>query len=338
MSKPRHVLLLPFGSIGDAVMLFALCVEIHAHAPNTTFTVLAKRNAKLIADLAAQYSFINVVPVTFTPVGFCKLLWQLLRRPYRALMPNVFSKGSFPAFIFSILRLRPGTGTYGLVNTASLMYDSSMLHIDNLRRLGIIAGFEVGQVGAPITFAFKSHMPASFPFAAKEYIVVHPFGSSSMKSFPPRRTKEVLLQLATKYPQMNFVITGGSENAAAAHGIAESVPRSIVCAGLPILDAVGVIEHAAVFIGVDTGTMHLASVIGQNVVALEHNASPEWLPTYNPNASILTNKEHCTCDGVKNDTCVVVEDGVSYKRCLYEISDESILESVDTHLVRVCKY
>ena len=181
-------------------------------------------------------------------------------------------------------------------------------------------------------YARRTHRRRNDDQLQGSYIVIHPFGSSSWKSFPPRRVRELLTELAASEPELSFVITGGPENAEQAEAIVAGMPRTSVAAGLPIRHAAAILRDAVLYVGVDTGTTHLAALMQQNVIALEHNASPEWLPTYDPHAVILTNRDDCACQGRKNGECKVIEDGLPYHRCLYEISDASIQEAVERML------
>lgn len=337
-NDPRdHILFFPSGSLGDALMMLALCIEIHASRPNLTATIVARRNARMISDLASGHPYLRVIAVDYTLSG----VWQFLRaafgRPATVLMPAAFGAGRFfnTRSLFRLLSLRPGTQTFGLIRyepdgrvyTDAISYDEKILHYDNMRRLARLAGYTMREEGSPVAYTLATASNPC-PYEQGSYLVYHPFGSSSWKSFPPRRSHELLLKIRTQYPDLGLVITGGKENQEEAERIGKGVNKVFVATGLPILEAAAVIRDAKAYVGVDTGTLHLASLLNQHVVALEHNASPEWLPTYNPNAHILTTTEHCECGGHKNDRCVAWEEGKPYLRCLYEISDEAILELV----------
>lgn len=319
-------------------MMLALSVEIEKYQPGTQATIIAHKNAELIAGLATAYPFIKIVAIQKNISGLAALVLNIFRSAYLVFLPVTLGKGQ----ILTLLSLRPGTKTFGLLKkegdvnpyTHGFVYDAKLLHYDNMRRLAREAGLLVETEGSSIRFSFNSSLPTDFPYAPKSYIVLHPFGSSSWKSWPPRRARELLLALGKKYPQYSFVVTGGKENTNQTLKIVEGVPRTISALGLPILEAIGIIAGSKLFIGVDTGTMHLASVMQHDVIALAHNAGPEWLPLYNPNAIIVTNLEHCTCDGVRNDTCKVFEDGLQYTHCIYDISDEMIFVAVAQKLLQ----
>jgi heptosyltransferase-1 len=336
---PKDILFIPSGSIGDALMMFALCDELLQFKPEYRITILVRRNASLLKDLSAAYPNIQVVTTGKSIRGAFRFFYTILRKPYVALMPVPFGASSIwnTNFFFKLLSLRPGSTTAGLLRKEgenlsydlSAVYDTKKLYIDNLRILANLAGLTVLPEGSPVHLRLNTRMPKGI---AGNYIVFHPFGSSSWKSWPPRRSKILLQLLTQKYPGYSLLISAAREDAKEAHEIADAVPNVQVLENLPILEVAGVIQNAALYIGVDTGITHIAGVLAQKRIVLSHNIGKTWRAIYNPNAVILTNDEHCVCTGEKGPECNVVEDGKSYTRCLYDITDEQILQAVDHFL------
>lgn len=334
--RMREVLFIPSGSIGDALMMIVLAEEIHIHNTEVQVTVLARRNARLIQDLAGSYPFIRVISLGKGLEAAWKLLHHSLSRPYTVLMPAVFGGGRAISLktLFYILRFRPGTYSSGLLRdgepapyNAALQYDSSLLHLDNMRRMAEHASLPVAAIGSAFPVFKVKDIPV--PILGDEpCIVIHPFGSSSWKSWPPRRTRELAEYLQVRYKEHTIVITGGPENAAEAQSLAHNLPKAVAFTGAPILEVASLLLRSDLYIGVDTGITHLACLMQVPSLLLEHNASPEWSPRYNPNATILTEKVHCECQGRKNQACRAEVDGRSYHRCLVEISDAKIQETV----------
>ncbi len=340
--RMREVLFIPSGSIGDALMMIVLADEIHHLNAEVCVTVLARRNAKLIQDLAQKYPFIRVINLGNGFGAACKLLFYSLSRPYTVLMPAVFGGGRAVSLktLFRILRFRPGTYSSGLLRdgepapyNAALQYDSSLLHLDNMRRMAEHASLAVAPVGSAFP-VFKASGISTSSLGEGPFIVIHPFGSSSWKSWPPRRTRELAEYLRKRYEKYTIVITGGPENATEAQSLAQDLQSVVAFTGAPILEVASLLLHSDLYIGVDTGITHLACLMQVPSVLLEHNASPEWSPRYNPNATILTEKAHCECRGRKNQACRAEVDGRSYHRCLVEISDVKIQETVGMRLAK----
>lgn len=342
MNPPRHLLCFASGSIGDALMMLALCEEVAICNPGVSSEIFTRKNFSLVSDLALAAPSVRVHELRARPRHLLTLARSFFRT-WSVIIPWRFGKNllwnsDVLSFIFScnpkslILSFFPHRVARSSRLVGVNTFNHFEIYIENLRRLAQRAGYHTHELNAPVTMSFRPSLSKEHLVPPKPYIVFHPFGSNSWKSWPPARCRSVLLALAKQYPLFSFVITGGSENAKQGREIIADIPRTTLAAGLPILDVASIIQHSALFIGVDTGTTHLASVVNHKVIALEHNANPEWLPTYNPNGVILTNKEHCICGGVKNESCKVVVDGSPYMRCLYEISDETIVEAVVSSL------
>lgn len=342
MTHTRNVLFIPSGSIGDALMMLVLCTEIHQYQSDATFTIIARRNAALMRDLARAYPYIEITPIAKSPLGLLRLIWEVFRKPYQVLMPAAFGKSWFlnTELLFRMLALRPGTRTYGLLKregdanpySVGFAYAPNALHIDNMRRLARAAGFTVEPEGSSITYRFDSRLPKNFTLSPRTYLIFHPYGSSSWKSLPFDRCRSLVERLSEHYPTYSIVVTGGEEDKEDIARMIKDIPRTISVAGVPILEAIGVIEGARVYVGVDTGTLHLACALKKQVVALEHGAGPEWWPTYNPNVVMLTDKANCTCGGSKQEECLVHIDGKLYTKCMLGIREEDVLGAVDAFL------
>ena len=340
--SPHNILFIPSGSIGDALMMLGLCGEIIDYQPDAKVTIIARRNGVLIKDLARAYPRIQVHVIQKDIHGAWTLVWESFRRPYTALMPAAFGLSAVwnTELFFKILSWRPGTVTAGLLKKEgdqspyqrSEVYTLSILHFDSLRRLARLGGLEVAPEGSTVSLKLATQTPQRFLDISKKYIVFHPFGSSSWKSWPPRRSKELLAWLRSAYPQLPIVVTAANENEAEAKEITQGIANTEVLVNLPVLELAGVIQHSGVYIGVDTGITHLTGVLNAKSVVMAHLTGPSWLPKYNPNAKILINDENCACDGNKGGNCRIDVDGKPYLRCLYDIKDEWIQRAVGDFL------
>jgi ADP-heptose:LPS heptosyltransferase len=147
---------------------------------------------------------------------------------------------------------------------------------------------------------------------------------------PHHRWISLLTKIAKEHPEYPILLTATGPDREQAEDIAAKVPGAHALINLPILEVAGVIDGAALYIGVDTGITHLAGVLQQKSIIISHFGDPAWIPTYNPNARALANSKRCVCRTTGD--CFVIEDGVPYRRCMYDISDEAIVVSVHVAL------
>jgi ADP-heptose:LPS heptosyltransferase len=136
--------------------------------------------------------------------------------------------------------------------------------------------------------------------------------------------------LYEKYPDRNVVILGGPADAALAGAIIERSGHKgvLVRCGIPFAQTAAIIAHTSCFIGADSGLTHVAGVMAVPSVLIENRRTVMWLPYYNPNAVILVEPKNCICRGDKEGECYREVDGIAYLRCMIDIPQESIEESI----------
>ncbi|MCR4276183.1 MAG: hypothetical protein NUV90_02270 [Candidatus Parcubacteria bacterium] len=341
MERPTQLIWLPTGGhIGDAVMVASLFAEITREMPHVKIAYLVRRNAPFIAELVKAYPAITVIPVSSSPLGAFKAILPLFATQSIVIAPPPWGARPFILKILSFLFILRGDRVIAFADggmwqpySAVIAHDQNKRYIDNLRAAAALASLSTDPIGSPPHLRLLSSLPSDFPFVAKPYIVLHPFPHmATSKTMPLRRWIHLVQELRRKYPAYGIVITGAGVDREQAHKIAFSVDEGVFCAiNRPLLEVAGLIEHARLYIGVDTGPTHIAGVLHAPSVVLAQQKDPMWLPTYNPNATLLSEKKNCVC-GVPGEVCAAWEEGKSYRRCVYDISDEMILSAVSAKL------
>jgi ADP-heptose:LPS heptosyltransferase len=341
MKRPSQLIWLPTGGhIGDAVMVTSLFAEITREMPHLKILYLVRRNASFIADLARAYPAITVIPISSSPLKALKAILPLFALQSTVIAPPPWGARPFILKILSFLFILRGDTVIAFQDrgmwqpySAVIAHDKSKRYIDNLRAAAALAYLPTNPIGSPPRLKLLSSLPSDFPFAAKPYIVLHPFPHmSTAKTLPLRRWIHLVQELRRKYPAYGIVITGAEVDRAQAQEIAAAVDEGVICAiDRPLLEVAGLIEHAKLYIGVDTGPTHIAGVLHAPSVILAQQKDPMWLPTYNPNATLISEKKNCVC-GIPGKTCGAWEEGKLYRRCVYDIPDEMILSAVSVKL------
>jgi ADP-heptose:LPS heptosyltransferase len=340
MATSLRILTVQFGPIGDALMALALFDDILTFDPKASLLIITRRNAGLIRDLARGYTQIEVREI---PGGLRSLPFfaELLTQQWTLLTIGIALAYSLRLKLFFFaLSILPGNRTIGLDDRESgkgwlpldvvIQPDHTILIIDTLRKMLPYIGkgsFDTEALAKRAPHVrFVTNMPEDFPLKSGRYIVAHLFGMAMWRTLPPRRWKQLLATIGSNYPELPFVLTGSAKDRPMLEDIASAIPHAHLAIDLSILEVAGIIDGAALYIGVDTGITHLAGVLQQKSIVISHRSDPRWRPVYNQNARILMNSKHCTCN--TNEECYAEEDGVLYRRCMYDISDEFILDSV----------
>jgi ADP-heptose:LPS heptosyltransferase len=322
-----NVLYVSYGSIGDFLMTLQVLSALHAAKPEWKITILTTRDVPL-RQMTAAYPYIQVRSLAH---GLLKLFAKNV-----FVIPFTFGTTTKRVrFMGRLLTRRAGSRLITFTRERShargnhLFFDLQSSYVKNLYRL-----LDLFSITHPDTLSFE--YPKNPDFLRKQdlsndsYIVVEPFAGNPVRSLPVSRWIGLLKELQSFYAgpvvflgnpssfdQMNTLIRdAGISNA-----------RNM-CVDPPARDVADLIDHSKLFIGVDTGLTHLAGVLGKRSVIIGNNSNPTWRPTYNPNATILTHDEHCTCRGDKGGNCFVEVEGKKYYRCMIEIPDTEILAAI----------
>lgn len=143
---------------------------------------------------------------------------------------------------------------------------------------------------------------------------------------------ELTRQLARRYPGHALVLLGAPAERAASQQLAESWTAA---GGSAVLNLAGeltpresgaVLAHARVYIGHDSGPMHLAAAVQTSCVAIfsARQKPGMWFP-YGPHHHVLYHQ--VSCWGCNLETCIVEQ-----KRCILSITVDEVLAATEAAL------
>jgi ADP-heptose:LPS heptosyltransferase len=319
-------------------MVASLFAEIIRGTPDIKITYLVRRNAPFIAGLVAAYPEVIVVPVPQSPFDALKATLPLFKERAVVIAPPPWGVRPLSLKLLSFIAKLRGDkiiafddGGVQWFYSATIIHDKAKRYIDNLRAAATLASFTTAALGEPPRLKMETALPAGFPFTDQPYIAIHPFPHmATFKTLPLRRWKTLMCELAERYPGYRLVITGAEIDRAQAEELAAVVPGAYLAIDRPLTEVAGIIERTKLYIGVDTGPTHIAGVLHAPSLVLAQQKEPMWLPTYNPNATLISAKERCTCG--TSVPCEALEEGRSYRRCVYDLTDETILGAVSSVL------
>ena len=145
----------------------------------------------------------------------------------------------------------------------------------------------------------------------------------------------LLGRLADAYPRRTLLLVGAPEESAASEFAATAWRGNgggqvvNLCGRLNPRQSAAALEKAQIFIGHDSGPMHLAAAVGTPCVALfaARNIPRQWFPVGKGHKVIYHDVE---CAGCGLETCI--EEG---KRCLLSIEVDEVMGAVREMLERV---
>lgn len=339
MKSPKRVVVISFGAIGEALMFLALLDVVHNEHPSTECEFFAARQGALPEQLGKEYGFIRFSNLKST-LGILRVFRLMFSRNIVLVPP---SYGTVPlhvkAFAFLLSRVLGSisvgftdkSGFHPYTMTRSYRHEASFF-------TNLLEALQSAGVRSKETLpSYRPHpvdgLLPKLNLTPGKFAVIHPFAANKKRGLPVRRWKSLVEYLSRTYPDMTLCITGGKDDKEVADAIAKQGARSYAGV-LTLPETAALIKEAVLFIGVDTGITHLASLMRIPSVVIGNRSNPTWLPTYNKEARILTNATNCGCTGDKKGECGVVEDGQEYLRCAYDISDSAIETAVRDALSR----
>jgi hypothetical protein len=145
------------------------------------------------------------------------------------------------------------------------------------------------------------------------------------KVWPAERYQEVGRRLLAARDNVRLVVLGGPEDVAVGNSLCAAWgPRSHNLAGrVSVMAGAAVLRHCSVYVGNDTGTMHLAALAGVPCVALfsARDHPGKWEP-YGEGHAVL--RREVDCAGCMLEVCS--EHG---NKCLNLITVEEVLDAVE---------
>ncbi len=139
--------------------------------------------------------------------------------------------------------------------------------------------------------------------APKPWIAVGPWSNMPVKRWPLERFAKVVTDLIREFNVTPFIFGGVNERSIGRHLI-DIWGRGYVTSGeLSIREGVELLKSCAIFLGNDTGTMHMAATAGIKCVAIfsSHGSPGRWEPYGNGHAVF---RKSISCEGCALRECV----------------------------------
>jgi ADP-heptose:LPS heptosyltransferase len=177
---------------------------------------------------------------------------------------------------------------------------------------------------------------ATGPEASKHELLAVSVGTKvQSKDWGRDNWRELLTRLARAFPDRALLLAGSPEesdasNFAASDWIANGGgPVVNLCGRLTPRESAAAIARARLFIGHDSGPMHLAAAVGTPCVAIfaARNIPRQWFP-YGPAHRILYHRVECAGCGL--ETCIEQQ-----KKCILSITADEVLTAIHSAMNNV---
>jgi ADP-heptose:LPS heptosyltransferase len=161
----------------------------------------------------------------------------------------------------------------------------------------------------------------------RPYVVIHPAALMETKRWEPSRFAEVAQGLRRR--QFTVVLTCGPGEERMVGQVAKHIPETTIMLGLSIPELAELIRGARLFIGNDSGPMHLAAAVGTPTIAIWGSSdSRRWRP-WNVEHRVVQNPFDCNpCPGYR---CLVADSPLCIESVTVKQVDSALEEVLSIH-------
>jgi ADP-heptose:LPS heptosyltransferase len=155
----------------------------------------------------------------------------------------------------------------------------------------------------------------------RPYAVIHPSSVMATKRWEASRFAAVAKELASR--DLTIVVTGGPREESHALEVAQQIEGIVIMLGLTIPELAELIRGARVYVGNDSGPMHLAAAVGTPTVAVWGSSdSRRWHP-WEVEHRVVQNPFECNpCPGYR---CLVAKSPL----CIESVTVEQVNAAVE---------
>lgn len=296
---------------------FTLLSKILGNHKNIKLIDVESYKQKMKLVLSVSFSNIVILPPSVGRLPFKLKLFAKFLGFYKGKLLG-FDDGSFLNFLFDKV----------------FSFEKNIEYLINLNKLGAELGASIENTPT-LSLNSDCSILRDLDISNCEYIVLHCFGSSTKRSFEVSEISYLLNKLEDNFPSIKVVLTGGEKDENEIRLIINRNNNAICGITKNNLDkTVCLIKKCILFLGVDTGTTHIASLIGVKSLVFAHNGSPNWLPFYGNNTKVyykITGENL-----VRFDKNYLLKEK-SGLRCLDRIEKEVVFDILNNELCKIIK-
>jgi ADP-heptose:LPS heptosyltransferase len=352
----RNILVFRTGQLGDTIVSLPAIHAIRANYPNHRLILLTPTQSNYLVSpleiLGVTKIFSEVIfysAPTANAISWVQAFWLALK--IRRLKPEIFfylrgvpySNFRRDQFFFQIIC---GVGrSYGFEAMAYLhgrrdasglllRYPSEVDRLLEIVRAADGAGpvSEAVEFGIPISDRECTQIDAVFSdigISPEEVLIAFGPGSKMpAKRWPLDRFIEVGRHIIARFPQSRVILLGGLDDFRLGEQITRTLGAKVVnLAGrLTVLESAEFLRRCILYVGNDTGVMHLAAAVGIPCVAIFSTRDhPGLWDPYGRNHVVL--RKEPPCAGCLLEVCVDHD-----TTCLKQIGTDEVLEAVQSIL------
>ncbi len=304
----RRIAVIKLDHIGDVILSIPAIANLRAHFPRAYICMIVNSSSKLIASYIPHLDEILCYDARFFDRSGSLRMLDFPRglRFAREMKKQGFDlivdlRGSFASLLYAVTaksRFRIDRGTYliqrKLGKTSLKSEHEAEVNLDILARAGVPTPLRDLSLNLPQEDVDSANVLLENYNQHSPIIALHPGGPLLLKQWPAERYAQLADNLSREYNARIILLGGKGE---------EQITRSIVSeANENVTDLSGqtglgqlaaVLQKTDLFIGNDSGPMHLAAACGAKVIGLFGPTSPQRFGPYGKHCAALRMEESC---------------------------------------------
>jgi heptosyltransferase III len=340
----KKILVYRLGSLGDTIIVLPCFHKVKETFPHAKVTLLTNRpvhaKAAPVVSVIGQNFFDSVIeyPIgTRNPFLLFKILWRI-RRSGTDLVVNLTAMRSLRAstrdkwfFRFAGIKhfvgFPDGPGDFTKKRnllSGEIEWEAARL-TRSIQQLGRIDLQEDRYWNLILTQSEISKARKILGTnAEKEILAISPGTKMQSKDWEEKNWLNLLRKLKGVLNEYFLLVVGSPEEKSIGEKSCAvwGENSANLCGAVSLRETAASLKYAKLFIGHDSGPMHLAAAMGVPCVAIfsARNIPREWFPRGNTN-KIIYHKTNCA--GCNLDTCIVEK-----KKCILSITVEEVYDTV----------
>lgn len=302
--KYKNIIYFQNGSIGDFLMTIFFLENVYLNNSDLKLWVLIPKNEKLLQQFLEKYPYINIIFANKRSIRGLIGIFSLLKFVFsKNLVITAPTLGKLSIFIkimakkMSFLRgselvgFEDGQKINKFIYTKLLKYDTKIIYSDFLKSVIKELGFDIKNETPELRYIKEENILEELNLKENKYIIFSPIAATKGRSLKECDINKIIDFVTDLFPEIKIVLTGGKVDEEI---LSTFTDKASVLINPEISKLCTLLDHSRLFIGMDTGTSHIASFLQTKSLIIAQNGTPNWLPYYNENADILYSVNGCT--------------------------------------------
>jgi len=343
----QSILVIELTKLGDLVSILSLFRSLKDHFPKASLTAAIRAEHQSLFPVVPWVDRVFAVPSS-RPRDFVKSVQEIRRHPFDLAISASPSVRHAVIALLSRAKYKFGYLDYSTAKVLHLqshrvgsigfkLHDSANQPIRNIyERTAALCkalGFPLPD-GSPILGYLRSSPTSRVKLNEARgrrddtpYVVIHPFAGWSYRTWPLGNFGDLIRRILNSTSECVYIVCAEGDRSRVQPLLQEfeQHPRVIFGIGLGLDELAVVLAQARLFIGNDSGPLHLAAAVGTPLVGLYGPAPPELTGPVLETSSFVYKKVECSpCD---QEDCVR-----KWAPCMSLITVDEVFDQVSAKL------